>query len=157
MQVMSRATLAAAAVLVAAVAGHSTPLMAVLSLSKDGKAALHADMPSARPTVASGRARQELPDGPGKEELTKLCSGCHDLMFTVSTRETEDGWTRIVNDMRSKGADGTEEDFAKVIVYLTAHMGKSERSRPKGTRSLNSGEPHKGSSRPYICSSPLGP
>ena len=47
-------------------------------------------------------------------------------MFTVSTRETEDGWTRIVNDMRSKGADGTEEDFAKVIAYLTAYMGKPE-------------------------------
>ena len=36
-------------------------------------------------------------------------------MFTVSTRETEEGWTRISNDMRSKGADGTEAEFAKVI------------------------------------------
>ena len=26
--------------------------------------------------------------------------------------------------MRSKGADGTEEEFAKVIAYLTANMGK---------------------------------
>jgi competence protein ComEA len=103
---MSRATLAVAAVLVAAIAGHSTPLMAVLSPSPFDS------------------ARQELPDGPGKEEVVRVCSGCHDLMFTVSTRETEDGWTRIVNDMRSKGADGTEEDFAKVIAYLTAHMGK---------------------------------
>ena len=45
-------------------------------------------------------------------------------MFTMSTRETEEGWTRIVNDMRSKGADGSEEDFAKVIAYLTTYMGK---------------------------------
>jgi len=111
MQAMSRATLAAAAVLLAAVAG---------------KAGLHADVLVALPAGVSAAARQELPDGPGKEELKKLCSGCHDLMFTVSTRETEDGWTRIVNDMRSKGADGTEEDFAKVIAYLTAHMGKPE-------------------------------
>ena len=139
MQAMSRATFAAAAMLLAAVAGHSTPLMAVLSLtpfdsaqgdlelverSKDGRAALYADTTSERSTVASAHARQELPDGPGKAELTKLCSGCHDLMFTASTRETEEGWTRIVNDMRSKGADGTEEEFAKVIAYLTAHMGK---------------------------------
>ena len=107
MPAMSRATLAAAALLVAAVAGS---------------AALQADMPPARPTVTS--APQQLPDGPGKELLPKLCGGCHDLMFTVSTRETEDGWTRIVNDMRSKGADGTEEEFAKVIAYLTANMGK---------------------------------
>jgi hypothetical protein len=111
MQDMSRATLAAAVVLVAAI----------------GKAALHADTPPARPTAASGHARQQLPDGPGKELLPKLCAGCHDLMFTVSTRETEEGWTRIVNDMRSKGADGSDEDFAKVIAYLTANMGKPER------------------------------
>ena len=33
---------------------------------------------------------------------------------------------RIVNDMRSKGADGSEEDFAKVIAYLTKNMGKPQ-------------------------------
>jgi len=112
MEAMSRATIAAAAVLIATVAG---------------KAALHADMPPARPVVDAGHAPQQLPDGPGKELLPKLCAGCHDLMFTVSTRETEEGWTRIVNDMRSKGADGTEEDFARVIAYLTAQMGKPAR------------------------------
>ncbi len=111
MQAMSRATLAAAALLVAVVAG---------------KAALHADTPRAPRAVASGHVPQQLPEGPGKELLSKLCAGCHDLMFTVSTRETEEGWTRIVNDMRSKGADGTEEEFAKVIAYLTAHMGKPD-------------------------------
>jgi quercetin dioxygenase-like cupin family protein len=46
-------------------------------------------------------------------------------MFTVSTRETEEGWTQIVNDMRGKGADGADADFAKVITYLAAHMGKA--------------------------------
>jgi DsbC/DsbD-like thiol-disulfide interchange protein len=66
-----------------------------------------------------------LPEGPGKNEVARLCAGCHDLTFTISTRETEAEWTRIVNDMRSRGADGTEEEFAKVITYLTAHMGKA--------------------------------
>lgn len=73
---------------------------------------------------AAGLAAQELPDGPGKAEVRRVCAGCHDLMFAASTRETEEGWTKIVNDMRSKGADGTEEDFTKIIAYLTAHMGK---------------------------------
>jgi len=89
-----------------------------------GKTALYAESPAALSVGDSGHALQDLPDGPGKAELSKLCAGCHDLMFTVSTRETEEGWTRIVNDMRSKGADGTDEEFAKVIAYLTAHMGK---------------------------------
>jgi hypothetical protein len=145
MEAMSRATLAAAAVLVAAVSG---------------KAALHADMPPERPPVASGHARQQLPDGPGKEVLSKLCAGCHDLMFTVSTRETEEGWTRIVNDMRSKGADGSEEDFAKVIAYLTAYMGKAEpseghasTSRPLSRRQASSRESSR-SFRSYTSASP---
>ena len=112
MQVMSRATLAAAAVLVVAVA----------------------DVLLARPAGISAAARQELPDGPGKDVVVRVCSGCHDLMFTVSTRETEEGWSRIVNDMRSKGADGTDEDFAKVIAYLTAHMGKPGPSTGRAKR-----------------------
>jgi hypothetical protein len=126
MRALSRASLAAAAVLVATVAGHSTSLMAVL----------HSEMPPAPPAIGSGHARQQLPDGPGKEVLARLCAGCHDLMFTVSTRETEAGWTRIVNDMRSKGADGTEEDFAKVIEYLTTHMGKKEPSAETARASM---------------------
>ena len=110
MTIQSRALFAASVILAGTIAGRSTPL--------------DAGTASARITAESGIARQELPDGPGKAELSKLCSGCHDLMFTVSTRETEEGWTRIVNDMRSKGADGSDADFAKVIAYLTANMGK---------------------------------
>lgn len=94
---------------------------ALLLAVASGRAALHAD---ARSVTGIAPLGQELPDGPGKAELSKLCSGCHDLMFTVSTRETEEGWTRIVNDMRSKGADGSDEDFGKVIAYLTKYMGK---------------------------------
>ena len=113
MHAMSRPLLAAAAVLVAAVACAAA-----------GRAAV--------PVVSPGRvatsATQQLPDGPGKELLPKLCAGCHDLTFTISTRETEEGWTKIVNDMRSKGADGTEAEFAKVIAYLTANMGKPKPS-----------------------------
>ena len=108
---MSRVLLAAAAVLVAAVSGK----------------ALNADAAHALPESAPESMRQELPDGPGKELLARLCAGCHDLMFTVSTRETEAGWTRIVNEMRSKGADGSEEEFATVIAYLTANFGKPGR------------------------------
>jgi len=109
MQAMSRVLLAAGAMLVAAVACT---------------AASRAEGLVVTPARVTGSATQQLPDGPGKELVAKLCAGCHDLTFTISTRETEEGWTRIVNDMRSKGADGSEEDFAKVIAYLTANMGK---------------------------------
>jgi hypothetical protein len=110
MQATSKAVIAAAAILAAGVAG---------------KAGLHADAPLA-PARGVSELRQDLPDGPGKDVVVRLCDGCHDLIFTISTREDEEGWTRIVNDMRSRGTDGTEEEFAQVIAYLTAHMGKAE-------------------------------
>ena len=108
MQAMSRVLLAASAVLLAAVrVTASSPAAPIVERAH------------------VGYATQQLPDGPGKELVAKLCAGCHDLTFTISTRETEEGWTRIVNDMRSKGADGSEEDFAKVIVYLANVHGQA--------------------------------
>ena len=109
MRAISRALLAAAVVLAVAIA-CSTSINAHASLSA--------------PAAEAAITGQELPEGPGKELLPKLCAGCHDLTFTISTRETEEGWTRVVNDMRSKGADGSDADFAKVIAYLTKNMGK---------------------------------
>ena len=33
-------------------------------------------------------------------------------------------WTGVVNDMVSKGAQGTQQDFDNIIAYLTANYGK---------------------------------
>lgn len=118
MRATSRAVLAAAAVLAAGIVGRT---------------GLHADAPMAPALGVSVPVRQDLPDGPGKDTVVRLCDGCHDLIFTISTREDEEGWTRIVNDMRSRGTDGTEEEFAQVIAYLTTHMGKAE---PEGHAAL---------------------
>jgi hypothetical protein len=102
---------------------HTFAAAALVFVAATGHAILHAEK---TPSLSSAprHAGQELPDGEGKKELSKICSGCHDLTFTISTRDTEEGWTAIVNDMRSKGADGSDEDFAKIIAYLARYMGK---------------------------------
>ncbi len=115
---VSRALLTAATLLLTVVAARS---------------GLIAEGPREPSAVA---ARQDLPDGAGKEVVERLCVGCHDLMFTLSSREDEDGWTRVVNDMRSRGTDGTEEEFAQVIEYLTAHMGLAGPATPHATLEL---------------------
>lgn len=108
MRISSRATLA---------------VVALLSGTIAGTVALQAATSGPSRVLASFSSGQDLPDGAGKDELKKLCSGCHDLSFT-EMRKTEDEWTQVVNDMRGKGADGSDEDFAKVIAYLTKNMGK---------------------------------
>jgi len=119
MQAPWKAVLAAAAVLAACVAGRT---------------GVYADAPLPLDRGVPVDARQDLPDGAGRDVVVRLCDGCHDLIFTMSTRETEEGWGRIVNDMRSRGTDGTEAEFAQVIAYLTTHMGKPE---PEGHAELD--------------------
>ncbi|HMF77023.1 MAG TPA: helix-hairpin-helix domain-containing protein, partial [Bryobacteraceae bacterium] len=34
-----------------------------------------------------------------------------------------DGWTGVVNDMVSRGATGTDDEFNRVVRYLAAHFG----------------------------------
>src|SRR5689334_7675958 len=69
-------------------------------------------------------AQTELPKGPGKEKVEKICSGCHEMESVVGSRRTKAGWQRMTEDMVSRGAEGSEEDLAAVVAYLTEWFGK---------------------------------
>jgi competence protein ComEA len=73
--------------------------------------------------LSAQQAFQAVPaaEGPGREEMEKLCSGCHDLARSVSLRQNRDGWKATINKMIGLGANGTEEEFSAVVDYLTAH------------------------------------
>jgi competence protein ComEA len=63
----------------------------------------------------------QLPEGPGREETEKLCSGCHELGRSISLRQNRDGWKATINRMIGLGAIGTEEEFSAALDYLSAH------------------------------------
>lgn len=44
--------------------------------------------------------------------------------MATSQRMDQAQWTGVVNDMVSKGAQGTQQDFDSIIAYLTANYGK---------------------------------
>ena len=67
---------------------------------------------------------QDLPDGPGKDALLKICQDCHDLDTVIMDNRTKDGWKKTVAKMGERGAEGTDEQFEAVITYLTAHFGR---------------------------------
>jgi putative heme-binding domain-containing protein len=67
---------------------------------------------------------QTLPDGKGKAEFQRICSNCHSVSMATSQRMDQAQWTGVVNDMVSKGAQGTQQDFDNIIAYLTANYGK---------------------------------
>ncbi|PWT99329.1 MAG: hypothetical protein C5B51_27415 [Terriglobia bacterium] len=63
----------------------------------------------------------QLPEGPGREETEKLCSGCHELARSVSMRQNRDAWKATINKMVGLGAKGTEQEFSVTLDYLSAH------------------------------------
>jgi competence protein ComEA len=67
---------------------------------------------------------QDLPDGPGKDTLLKLCRDCHDLDTVTVENRTRDGWQKIMAKMIDRGADGTDEQFEAIVTYLTRNFGR---------------------------------
>ena len=79
-------------------------------------------------TAHPAAAQVALPDGPGKDQMIKVCGLCHEAQRVASIRLTRDGWEATINDMIARGARGTDEEFQAVLDYLSTHfLGEAER------------------------------
>jgi len=67
--------------------------------------------------------QSELPAGPGQEQVEKVCSGCHTFTVFTQNRATKEKWGEIVDNMVSRGAEGTDAEIDQVVNYLAAHFG----------------------------------
>jgi polyhydroxyalkanoate synthesis regulator phasin len=63
-----------------------------------------------------------LPDGPGKPIVVRACVGCHSLKVVVSQKATREDWSKIVNEMVTRGADLSDDEIDKVIEYLSTNF-----------------------------------
>jgi competence protein ComEA len=72
--------------------------------------------------AVASTASAQLPDGPGKETLVKVCGTCHQAERAASVRLTKEGWEEVIGDMIKRGARASDDDFAAVLQYLTAHF-----------------------------------
>lgn len=62
---------------------------------------------------------QNMPDGPGKAETLKVCSGCHEVTRATSMHLDRAGWQGEMEKMISLGAKGTPEEFESILNYLS--------------------------------------
>jgi cytochrome c5 len=53
--------------------------------------------------MAVSAMAQELPDGPGRAEVEKLCKQCHELARSLAPRQDRDAWTHTMNKMVAFG------------------------------------------------------
>ncbi len=73
--------------------------------------------------ISIARAQDDIPAGPGKDVVQRVCTACHDLGAVQTMTGDKDTWQSIADDMRSRGADGTDEDFKTVVAYLSKYFG----------------------------------
>ena len=65
---------------------------------------------------------QQLPDGPGRAEVERLCKQCHELARSISPRQDREGWGTTMTKMVAFGMKGSEQEFALVVDYLAKHF-----------------------------------
>lgn len=75
-----------------------------------------------RSLKSSANQDRSLPDGPGKEETRKLCSGCHELEKSFSLHQDREGWQRTMDKMISFGMKGTEKEISAALEYLVRNF-----------------------------------
>ncbi len=69
---------------------------------------------------------QDLPDGPGKDTFSKVCSACHGLDIVVVLKHTKEEWKTVVDTMAGYGAQAKDEEFEAIIGYLAKNFGKGD-------------------------------
>jgi competence protein ComEA len=81
---------------------------------------------------------QDMPDGPGKATLEKVCTACHDLGPVSGMNGGKDVWQSVVDDMKVRGADATDAEFKDIVGYLSKYMGSPVKINTDTADSLQS-------------------
>jgi competence protein ComEA len=76
-------------------------------------------------SVVGASAQTKLPDGPGRAVFERMCTSCHGIESIVRSRNSRERWGEVVDDMVSRGAQGTDDEIEMVIDYLAANFSKT--------------------------------
>jgi competence protein ComEA len=80
-----------------------------------------------------------LPDGPGKDMLKRVCSGCHGPENVAGLAKTRSDWEALVGNMASTGAQGTDDEFNQIVDYLAAYFPKTVNVNKAAAKDLAAG------------------
>src|ERR1700758_2106093 len=64
----------------------------------------------------------QLPEGPGRETVQRICSACHPTQIVRGRGMTREQWGAIVSNMISRGAKGSDEEFEEIVDYLAKNL-----------------------------------
>ena len=64
----------------------------------------------------------ELPDAPGRDTVRKVCGACHPAQVVLGKGMSREQWGNLVSNMVSRGAKGTDAEFAEIVDYLSKNL-----------------------------------
>jgi quinoprotein glucose dehydrogenase len=88
-----------------------------------GAALLAFALPGA--SLASPAASSSSQSAPDQLDVERLCGQCHAFDVVTRTRRSRQQWQAQVESMIAKGAQIADDDFDKVVEYLTTHYGSA--------------------------------
>ena len=70
----------------------------------------------------SAAMQDRFPEAPGKAELVKVCSGCHEAENVFTYPKTAGEWSETLANMAQLGAEATQQEWRLVEQYLDAQL-----------------------------------
>jgi competence protein ComEA len=71
---------------------------------------------------AAVSSQDRFPDGAGKADVIKVCSGCHDAEIILANLKTPGEWNETLQNMATQGADATPEQWKAIEQYIDHHF-----------------------------------
>jgi hypothetical protein len=77
--------------------------------------------------LVSGAAETtELPEGPNRDLVSKVCTTCHDLQTVLDGAGFSRGdWDMSLDEMMANGMSISADDREKILGYLSIYLGPS--------------------------------
>jgi hypothetical protein len=68
----------------------------------------------------------ELPPGPDRDLVAKVCRSCHDLQMVFDAAGiSREEWDMSLDEMTANGMIISADDRAKILAYLSTYLGPS--------------------------------
>jgi mono/diheme cytochrome c family protein len=106
---------------------YSPPAATASGLSQSDPGEANAKAVISATTASSGAAANAaataaLPEGEGKAIVLSVCTKCHGPTNFSTLRMSRSAWEDEVEDMKDRGAIGTDDDFKKIVDYLAKNF-----------------------------------
>ena len=67
-------------------------------------------------------ASADMPDGPGRAATLRVCGKCHSAEKAASLHQSRSQWEDTIGKMIKLGAQGSDEEFESILVYLSKNF-----------------------------------